>query len=155
VVRSLDQRGLVNGAAAPQVNATVPLARSSDLDRVQSAYELLDAAGFSLPVLWLVLVVATLLVATERRRAVGWLAWGSIAGLLLLSVGLLLARAAVVNELGSSDDDELVRAIWDVLVSRLYYAIGVAFLIAVAVLVVRAVLGRRRSRRYVAETHPA
>jgi hypothetical protein len=144
VVRSLDQRGLVNAAAAPQVNATVPLARASDLDQVQTAYELLDAAGFWLPVLWLVLVVATLLIATERRRAVGWLAWGSIAGLLLLSVGLLLARAAVVNELGSSDDDELVRAIWDVLVSQLYWAIGVGFLIAAAALVLVLVLGRRR-----------
>ena len=145
VVRSLDQRGLVNAAAVPQVDATVPLARASDIDQVQAAFEFLDAAGFWLPVAWLVLVVATLLLAPERRRAAGWLAWGSIAGLLLLSVGLLLARAAVVNELGSSDDDELVSAIWDVLVSRLYYAIGVGLLIAVVVLVVRGVLGRRRS----------
>jgi hypothetical protein len=155
VVRSLDQRGLVNAGAVPKVNATFPLVRASDLDRVQAVYELLDAAGFWLPVAWLVLVAATLLVAPERRRAVGWLAWGSIAGLVLLTVGLLLAREAVVSEVGSYGDAELVRAIWDVLVSRLYYAIGVAFLIAVVVLVVRAVLGRRRSRRYVAETHPA
>ncbi len=115
---------------------------------MRAGYELLDAAGFWLPLAWLVLAAVTLLVAPERRRAVGWLAWGSIAGLAALSVVLLLARAAVVAELGSSGDDELVPAIWDVLVSRLYYAIGVALTVAVAVLVLRAVLGRRRTGRY-------
>jgi hypothetical protein len=155
VVRSLDQRGLVNAAVAPQVDATVPLARASDIDQVQAVYELLDAAGFWLPIAWLVLVVATLLVAPQRLRALAWLAWGSIGGLLLLAIGLLLARGAVVSELGSSDDDELVRAIWDVLVSRLYWAIGIGFLIAVVVLVVCGLLGRRRTTRYVSETQPA
>lgn len=148
VVRRLDQQGLVSAAAVPQVEATLPLAAADELHRVRAVYELLDAAGFWLPVAWLVLVGVTLLVATERRRAVGWLAWGSIAGLAALSVVLLLARATVVTELGSSGDDALVRAIWDVLVSRLYYAIGVAILVAVAVLVLRAVLGRRRTGRY-------
>jgi hypothetical protein len=146
LIRQLDQEGLVNPATAPSVDAMLPLVAADDLDRARALYELLDAAGFWLPALWLVLVAAALLVAPERRRAVRWLAWGSIAGLMALSVVLLLARAAVVNQLGSSGDDELVRAIWDVLVSRLYYAIGVMFLVAVAVLLLTAVLGRRRPR---------
>jgi hypothetical protein len=146
VVQLLDQRGLVDAATVPEVEATVPLARAADLRRVQRVYELLDAAGFWLPAIWLVLAVASLLVAPDRRRALRWLAWGTIGGLLLLVACLLLIRATVLSELGSSGDDELVRAIWDVLVARLYWAIGVGFLIAVGVLVLAAVLGRRRRR---------
>lgn len=152
VVDVLDERGLVDAAAVPEVEATVPLAGAAELDRAQRIYELLDAAGFWLPALWLVLVAATLLVAPERLRALRWLAWGSIGGLLLLVAGLLLARAAVIGEVGSSVDEELVRAVWDVLVVRLYYAIGAVALVAAVVLVIAAVLGRRR---YASETHPA
>ena len=76
VILTLDQEGLVDAAAAPSVAVSVPLIRASDLDRAQTVYNLLDAAGFWLPALWLVLVVLTLLVATERRRAAVWLARG-------------------------------------------------------------------------------
>jgi len=94
-------------------------------------------------------------VAPTRRRAAVWLCCGSIGGLALLAVGLLLARGALVSELGSAGDDDLVRAIWDVLVSKLYWAIGVGVLVAVVALFLLAVLGRRDRRRYVPETHPA
>ena len=144
VVQSLDEQGLVDAAAVPPVQASVPLVKTSDLDRAQTAYALLDAAGFWVPALWLVLVVLTLLVASERRRAAVWLAVGSIIGLLMLVLGLVVARGALVSELGSSTDDDLIRAIWDVLVSRLYWAIGIGFVVSIAVLLVMAVVGRRR-----------
>ena len=144
VIVTLDQEGLVDAAAAPSVSVSVPLVRVSDLDRAQEVYDLLDAAGFWLPALWLVLVVLTVLVATERRRAAVWLAAGSIGGLLLLVVGLLIARNVLVAELGSSSDYELIRSVWDVLVERLYWWIGVGFLVSIAVLVLMVVLGRRR-----------
>jgi hypothetical protein len=144
VIRALEQRGLVDAAAVPPVQASVPLVKTSDLERGQTAYGLLDAAGFWVPALWLVLVGLTLLLAAERRRAAVWLAVGSIVGLLALVLGLLAARGVLVSELGSATDDELVRAIWDVLVERLYWAIGIGFLVSVVVLVLMAVLGRRR-----------
>jgi hypothetical protein len=144
VVRSLAERGLVDASAAPPVQAGVPLVRTSDLERAQTAYGLLDAAGFWAPALWLVLVVLSLLVASERRRAAVWLAVGSIIGLVVLALGLLAARGVLVAELGSATDDELVRAIWDVLVDRLYWAIGVGVAVSIVVLVVMTVLGRRR-----------
>ena len=144
VIVTLDEEGLVDAAAAPSVAVSVPLVRVSDLDRAQEVYDLLDAAGFWLPALWLVLVVLTVLVATERRRAGVWLAAGSIGGLLLLVVGLLIARNVLVDELGANSDHELIRAVWDVLVERLYWWIGVGFLVSIGVLVVMVVLGRRR-----------
>jgi hypothetical protein len=146
VIRSLEQRGLVDASAVPSVQASIPLVKSSDLDRARSAYELLDAAGFWVPALWLVLVALALLVSTERRRATVWLAVGSIIGLLALVLGLVVARGVLVSELGSSTDDELVRSIWDVLVSPLYWTIGVGLAVSVVVLVLVAVLGRRRPR---------
>jgi len=144
VIQTLGQEGLVDPAAAPPVNVSVPLVRVTDLERAQEIYDLLDAAGFWLPALWLVLVVLTLLLATERRRAALWLALGSIGGLILLGVGLLIARAVLIEELGSNTDYELIRSIWDVLVERLYWWIGVGFVVSFAVLVLMAVLGRRR-----------
>jgi len=51
----------------------------------------------------------------------------------------------LVAELGSNSDYELVRAVWDVLVERLYWWIGVGFVVSVAVVLVMAVLGRRRT----------
>ena len=150
VVQTLDEQGLVDATVLPSVQVSVPLIRASDLDRAQAAYDLLDAAGFWTPVLWLALVVLTLVLATERRRAAIWLALGSIGGLVLLLVGLLIARTVLVAELGSSTDYELVRAIWDVLVERLYWWIGVGFVVSVAVVVLMVVLGRRpMSRRRV------
>ena len=146
VARALEQRGLVDAAAMPPVEASVPLVRATDLYRARTVYGLLDAAGFWVPALWVVLVALTLLVAPQRRRAAGWLAVGSIGGMIFLALGLLLARGVLVNELGSSGDDELVRAIWDVLVARLYWAIGVGFVIGVGVLVLVAVLGKRPRR---------
>ena len=59
-------------------------------------------------------------------------------------MGLLIARNVLVDELGSNSDYELVRSVWDVLVERLYWWIGVGFLVSIAVLVVMVVLGRRR-----------
>ena len=145
VARSLEQRGLVEAAAVPPVQASVPLIRVTDLDRARAAYQVLDAAGFWLPALWLLLVALTLLLATERRRAAVWLALGSIVGLVLLVLGLLVARGVLVGELGAGSDYDLVRSIWDVLVSRLYWWTGVGFVVAVVALVVVAVAGRRRA----------
>lgn len=145
VVQTLDEQGVIDAAVVPSVQVSVPLIRVSDLDRAQEAYDLLDAAGFWTPVLWLTLVVLTLVLATERRRAAIWLAIGSIGGLIILLVGLLIARTVLVAELGSNSDYELVRAVWDVLVERLYWWIGVGFVVSVAVVLVMAVLGRRRT----------
>lgn len=144
VAATLEQRGLVQASAVPPVEASVPLIRVSDLDRARTAYAALDAAGFWLPALWVVLVALTLVLATDRRRAVVWLALGSIVGLVLLVLGLLLARGVLVGELGSSSDYDLVRSVWDVLVSRLYWWTGIGFVAAVAALVAATVLGRRR-----------
>jgi hypothetical protein len=144
VIASLDERGLVDAAVLPSVQVSVPLVRTSDLDRAQAGYEALNAAGLWLPALWLVLVVLTLLVADERRRAAVWLALGSVGGLLLLLVGLLIGRGVLVEALGSSTDYELIRSIWDVLVERLYWWTGVGFVVAIAVLLLMLVLRRRR-----------
>lgn len=144
IAQGLDERGLLDASAVPSVEAGVPLIRASDLDQVRAAYQLLDAAGFWVPAIWLVLVALTMLVATERRKAAAWLAASSIGGLLSLVVALVVARGVVIDELGSSTDNELVGSIWDVLVSSLYWAIGIGFVICVLVLVVVA-LTRRKS----------
>ena len=62
-----------------------------------------------------------------------------------LSVGLLVARGVLIDELGSSTDYEVIGSIWDVLVSRLYWAIGGGFVVCLAVLVI-VVLTRSKAR---------
>jgi hypothetical protein len=146
VARTLDERGLVDASQMPAVEASLPLVPVSDLERARSAYRLLDAAGFWVPALWVVLVALTLLIATERRRALIWLGVGSIVGLAMLALGLLVARGVLLDELGSDADDDVIRAIWDVLVSRLYWAAGIGFVVAVGTIVLAAVVPRRPQR---------
>lgn len=144
IIGSVSQRGLVDAGGVPPVQASVPLIRASDLDRAQAAYGLLDAAGFVAPAVWVALVVLTMLLAPGRRRAAVWLAATSVGGLLTLVVGLLVARGVLIEELGSNTDYEVMGAIWDVLVARLYWAIGIGLVVCVAVLVLVALLGRRQ-----------
>lgn len=143
VAQALDERGVVDASRVPSVNASLPVASVSDLERARTAYQLLDAAGLWVPALWVVLVALTLLVAAERRRALVWLAVGSVIGLVVLVLGLLAARGVLVGELGSSTEDDVVRAVWDVLVSKLYWATGIGFVVAVAAIVLAALLPRR------------
>jgi hypothetical protein len=109
-------------AIAPKVAKDVPPDLEGaliELSDRQFATELLDVAGqvrflgIALPLLALLLYAASLVVATDRRRAVveGGVAVAIVAGLVV--IGLIVARAIVLSGIDERDAREAAGAAWD------------------------------------------
>lgn len=138
LVDRLDASGVRTPADVRNVDATIALMKTSDLEQLRSGYQLLDTLGFWLPVIWVLLVVLLLLTARRRLAAVGHLAVGSLVTLALLAILLAVARGLVTDR---SPDPGLARAVWDVVLDPLWNGLWALVVAAVVVLVVRIVLG--------------
>lgn len=146
LVDRLDTAGIPTPTEARGIDATIPLMKSSDLEKLRGGYQLLDTLGFWLPVAWVLLVVLVLLMARRRLAALGHLALGSLLTLGILAVALAVARGLVTER---SPDQELAQAVWDVVLDPLWATLWIALLVAAGVLVARVLLGvvlRGRSR---------
>jgi len=116
----------------PEVNASFVVFESNNLANIQSGMRLLDTAGNWLPVLTLVLLLAAVALAPNRRRGV------MIAGLILAASMLLLALALAFGRVATQDAAQAVNveaavAIYDQLVSFLRLtlrAVAIAGLLA-------------------------
>lgn len=133
-------------AVVPQVNPAFTVARDQDLERARTAYRVTEAAGRWLPVAWLLLAAGVLLVARRRRRAAALLAVGSALALGLLALALVGSGGIVAAQVPPGDE-ELARAIWDVVVDslrhRVHVLLGAATLIGVVLGALSALPGRR------------
>ena len=81
----------------PTVDREFTLVQSDAVTKSQSAYRLLDALGTWLPFVSLALIAAGVLLARDRWRALLRGALGVTAAMVLLGVGLAIARTAYVN----------------------------------------------------------
>ncbi|QIX25363.1 hypothetical protein ncot_01240 [Nocardioides sp. JQ2195] len=138
LVDQLDANGIATPAEVNDLDASIPLMKTSDLEQARGGYQLLAALGFWLPVTWIALVVIVLLLARRRVAALGHLAIGSLLTLGILAAGLVLARQLVTER---SPDGPLAQAVWDVVLHPLWTTLWVAAIVAGAVLVLRIVLG--------------
>ena len=126
------------------LNPTFTVASSEDLERAREAYTVLETLGAWLPLAWVFMVALSLLAARRRRRTGFWLGVGSA-----ITLGLLLpVLARVEDELVSSvpaGDEELARAVWDVVSADLrngvVLGIGISLLVALAFLMSGVVSG--------------
>lgn len=134
VVGILDADGIVDASQLPEMEASFTFVQAGELDKARNVYTILNALGFWLPVLWLLLVAVAVLLAVDRRQSIRWLAYGSIIGLLLLMIGLRVAR----NRLIGADlvDEDLTLAVWNILLAGLKTSIWIllagSLLVAVA-----------------------
>ncbi|MGD9959929.1 hypothetical protein [Nocardioides sp.] len=140
----LDDEGLVDAAALPELQASFAFVKADDLERAQRYYDLLDRLGYWLPVLWLLLVGLAVLLARNRRRAVRFLAYAAIVGVVLLAIGLKVARAHVTGLVGPEDTD-VVRAVWDILFVALRASMRALLVAALVALVLTWLTGPARS----------
>ena len=113
------------------------------LRAAQEGYQALDAARFWLPVVWVVLVAITLLVARRRLRALAILAGASLVSVALLWPVLGAVRSGALDSAQTADRD-LAAAVWDAVTNSLDRSILVAVLLAGAALIVSARAHRRR-----------
>jgi len=86
----------------PPVSPTIALFQAKDLGKAQSYYRLTKAARIVLIVLVLLLLGAGVYVARGRRRALIGAGLGLAASMLVLAVGLLIARSIYLSSVPSS-----------------------------------------------------
>lgn len=137
VVR-LNEAGIKTPSDVSTGHTSIPLLKTSDLDKARSGYQLIDTLGFWLPVGWLILVGLLLLTARRRLATVGRLAIGSVVTLGVLAAGLGVGREFVTRQ---SPDRGLAEAVWDIVMHSLWTGLWSLMIAAGVVLAVRVLLG--------------
>ena len=100
--QDLVARGFSLANSIPNVNPTVALFEAKNLGKAQAGYRLITDGKIVLPILVLVLLGAGVYVARRRRRALVAAGLGLAASMLVLSVGLLIARSIYLSSVPSS-----------------------------------------------------
>jgi hypothetical protein len=144
VLDALRAQGLpLNDVAPPGLIFTPDHAQ---LRAAQEGYQLLDAARFWFPLVWVVLVLIALLVARQRLRALAVLAGASVVSVILIYPVLGVIRSGALDSL-QEPDRELGGAVWDSVTASLERSALVAVIVAAVTLLVAVVLGVLRSGR--------
>ena len=140
VIEAVDTRGRIDTSNAPALRTQFDLVSAQQLEQARTTYRLVHLAGLWMPVVWLLLLAAALLVAANRRRALAWLALGSLVCAGGLLVAASLARREVIDRAATGDSD-LIGAIWDVVTAGLRNGAWLAVAGSVVVLLLALTLG--------------
>lgn len=139
--RLLD-RGFDLAANIPEVDRSFVLVQSEGITQAQDFYSLLNTLGVWLPVIALVLFVAGVVLARDRRRAVIKGALGVVFAMIVLGVGLALARGWYV---GATPGDvltaEAAGGVFDTLVRFLRTGIRATAVLALIVVLAAFLIG--------------
>jgi len=102
VKQDLLAHGFSLASNIPAVSPTLALFQAKDLGKAQAGYRLITTLKIVLPILVLVLLGAGVYVARGRRRALVWAGLGLAASMLVLAIGLLIARSIYLSSVPSS-----------------------------------------------------
>jgi hypothetical protein len=102
VKQDLVARGFSLANNIPPVSPTVALFQAKDLGKAQAGYRLITTLKTVLPILVLVLLAAGVYVARHRRRALVGAGLGLAASMLVLAIGLLIARSIYLGSVPPS-----------------------------------------------------
>ena len=97
VKQDLVDHGFSLASNIPPVSPTVALFQAKDLSKAQAGYRLIKTLKIVLPILALALLAAGVFAARGRRRALIWAALGLAGSMLVLAIGLLIARSIYLN----------------------------------------------------------
>ena len=118
----------------PPVSPTVALFQANDLGKAQSGYRLIKTLKIVLPIVVLVLLAAGVYVARGRRRALIGAALGLAGSMLVLAIGLLIARSIYLNSVPPSVlPGDAAAAAFDAMVH--FIKIGLRVVLAVGLVV--------------------
>jgi hypothetical protein len=98
----LTARGLGIADRIPTVNATFPLFAAPNLEKAQRGYRLLTTLRWVLPIVTLALFAVGIWVARSRRHGLLGSGLGLAASMLVLGIGLTIARGIYLNSVPSS-----------------------------------------------------
>ena len=102
VKQDLVAHGFALASNIPPISPTVALFQAKDLGKAQAGYRLIKTLKIVLPILALVLLAAGVYVARGRRRALIGAALGLAGSMLVLAIGLLIARSIYLNSVPPS-----------------------------------------------------
>ena len=147
--QQLVARGFSLAKSIPTVNATVPLFEAKDLGKAQAGYRLVKAEKLAFPILTLLLLAGGVFAARNRRRALIGAGLGLAASMLVLSIGLLIARSIYLSSVPSSVlPTDAAAAAYDALVH--FLKLGLRTVLAVGLVVAIAAFFTGPSRTAVA-----
>lgn len=102
VKAALSERGVGFADLIPVIDKSVPIAQADALVLVRTVYQIAVAAGFWLPWVVLGLVVAGILIARRRLRALFWTSAAFAVAFLLLSAGMGIGRTFFIGAVSPS-----------------------------------------------------
>ena len=100
--QDLVAKGFKLASSIPPVTPTLALFQAKDLGKAQSLYRLLKALKIVLPILALLFIGAGVYVARGRRLALVAAGLGLVASMLVLAIGLLIARSIYLSSVPSN-----------------------------------------------------
>ena len=146
VKKDLVARGFSLASNIPIVNATVPLFQAKDLGKAQAGYRLVSDLKIVLPILALVLLAAGVFVARSRRRALIGVGLGVAASMVVLGIGLLIARAIYLNSVPASVlPTDAAAAAYDALVHFLRQGLRVVLAVGLVIAIGAFITGPSRA----------
>jgi hypothetical protein len=102
VKQDLVDHGFSLASNIPAVSPTLALFQANDLGKAQAGYRLIKTLKIVLPILALALLAAGVYTAQKRRRALIAATLGLAASMLVLAIGLLIARTIYLNSVPSN-----------------------------------------------------
>jgi hypothetical protein len=102
VKQDLVDHGFSLASNIPPISPTVALFQAEDLGKAQAGYRLIKTLKIVLPILALVLLAAGVWVARGRRRALIGAALGLAGSMLVLAIGLVIARSIYLSSVPPS-----------------------------------------------------
>ncbi len=97
VKQDLIEHGFALASNIPPISPTVALFQANDLGKAQAGYRLIKTLKIVLPILALGLLAAGVYAARKRRRALIGATLGLAASMVVLAIGLLIARSIYLN----------------------------------------------------------
>jgi len=127
-------RGFSLASNIPPVNPTLALFQAKDLGKAQAGYRLIKALEIVLPILVVLLIGAGVYIARGHRRALVEAGLGLVASMLVLAIGLLIARSIYLNSVPPSVlPGDAAAAAFDALVH--FIKVGLRVVLAVGLVV--------------------
>ena len=118
----------------PPVTPTLALFQAKDLGKAQGFYRLIKAGKIVLPILVLIIIAAGVYVARGRRRALVGAGLGLAASMLVLAIGLEIARSIYLSSVPSSTlPTDAAASVFDAFVH--FIKVGLRVVLAVGLVV--------------------
>jgi hypothetical protein len=127
-------RGFSLASNIPPVSPTFALFQAKDLGKAQAGYRLIKTLKIVLPILVVLLLAGGVYVARGRRRALVGAALGLVASMLVLAIGLLIARSIYLSSVPSSVlPSDAAAAAFDAMVHFIKVGLRVVLLVGLVV----------------------